>query len=123
DTPVTVTIQDAVGQTAPVAVTVKTATLLNTFSVAPNRNECGQSAICSGQTGTASIVVQGPGGAPGVGRQVRFDVVSGPFSILTNNPGQPTAASVTVATDAAGSAQAIIQANVNAPTQPAQIRV
>ncbi|HZP86374.1 MAG TPA: hypothetical protein VFB54_06110, partial [Burkholderiales bacterium] len=122
DTPVTVTIQDAVGQTAPVAVTVKAATLLNTFAVAPNRNECGANAICSGQTGTASIVVQGPGGAPGAGRQVRFDVVSGPFSILTNNPASPTAASLTVATDASGAAQVIIQANVNAPTQPAQLR-
>ena len=64
DTPVTVTVQDSVGQTTPVSVTVKAATLLNTFAVTPNRNECGTTAICSGQTGTASITVLGPGGAP-----------------------------------------------------------
>jgi hypothetical protein len=123
DTPVSVTVQDAIGQTAPVAVTVKGATLLNTFSVTPNRNECGASAICSGQTGTAAIVVQGPGGAPAAGRQVRFDVVSGPYSIVTTNPGQPAASTATVVSDASGTAQVILQANVNAPTQPAQLRV
>ena len=123
DTAVTVTVQDSAGQTAPVTVTVKASTLLNTFAVTPNRNECGTTAICSGQTGTASIVVLGPGGAAQAGRQVRFDVVSGPFSILTNNPATPTAGSVTVTSDAAGTAQVVLQANLNAPTQPAQLRV
>ncbi|MDQ6619628.1 MAG: hypothetical protein M3Z31_08015 [Pseudomonadota bacterium] len=122
DTPVTVTIQDAAGQTAPVTVTVKPAALLNTFSVTPNRNECGTTAICSGQTATASIVVQGPGGAPAAGRQVRFDVIAGPYSIVTTNPGQPSASSTSVVTDAAGVAQVIIRANVDAPTQPAELR-
>ena len=122
DTPVLVTVTDSIGQTAPVNVTVRAASLLNTFGVVPNRTECGQTAICSGQTGVASIVVQSPTGAPVAGRQVRFDVVSGPFGILTNNPAQPTAATATVTTDATGTAQVIIAANVDAPTQPAQIR-
>ncbi|MEP7208487.1 MAG: hypothetical protein ABI920_16235 [Casimicrobiaceae bacterium] len=122
DTAVLVTVTDAVGQSAPVNVTVRGATLLNTFSVTPNRTECGSTAICSGQTGVASVVVQGPGGAPIAGRQIRFDVVSGPYGILTNNPGQPIAATVTVTSDASGLAQVIVQANVDAPTQPAQLR-
>ncbi len=122
DTPVVVTVQDAIGQTAPVSVTVRAATLLNTFSVTPNRTECGANAICSGQTGVAAITVLGPGGAPVAGRQVRFDVVSGPYSLVSTNPGQPNAASMTVVSDASGSAQVVVSANVDAPTQPAQIR-
>lgn len=122
DTAVDVTIQDSANQTTKAAVTVRPATLFNTFTVTPNRPECGASAICSGQTGTAAIVVQGPGGGTAPGRQIRFDVVSGPFGIVTNNPGQPTAASLTVVSDAAGVAQVIVVANVDAPTQPAQLR-
>ena len=122
DTSVDVTIQDSASQTAKAAVTVRAATLFNTFTVTPNRPECGASAICSGQTGTASIVVQAPGGGTAPGRQIRFDVVSGPFGIVTTNPGQPTAATLTVVSDAAGVAQVIVQANVDAPTQPAQLR-
>ena len=122
DTSVTITVQDAANQTAPVSVTVKAATLLNTFAVTPNRNECGATALCSGQTGTASVTVLGPGGAPQAGRQVRFDVVSGPYAIVTNNPSAPTTSSATVVSDANGVAQVVLQANVNAPTQPAQLR-
>lgn len=122
DTPVVVTIQDSASQTAPASVTVRAATLLNTFTVTPNLAECGAAAICSGQTGTAAIVVQAPGGGTAPGRQVRFDVVSGPYSIVTNNPAQPTAATLTVVSDAAGVAQVIVRANVDAPTQPAQLR-
>ncbi len=122
DTPVVITVQDAIGQTAPVTVTVRANTLLNTFSVTPNRSECGTNAICSGQTGVASITVLGPGGAPVAGRQVRFDVVSGPYSLVSANPGQPNAASVTVVSDASGAAQVVVSANVDAPTQPAQLR-
>lgn len=122
DTATAITIQDSADKTVQAAVTVRPATLFNTFTVTPNRPECGASAICSGQTGTASIVVQAPGGGTAPGRQIRFDVVSGPFGIVTNNPGQPTAATLTVVSDAAGVAQVIIQANVDAPTQPAQLR-
>jgi hypothetical protein len=122
DTPVLVTVTDAIGQTAPVNVTVRPATLLNTFGVTPNRTECGATAICSGQTGVASIVVQSPTGAPIAGRQVRFDVVAGPFGILTNNPAQPVASTATVTTDATGVATVLVAASVDAPTQPAQIR-
>lgn len=122
DTPVVVTVQDAVGKTATANVTVKPATLLNTFTVTPNIAACGTSAICSGQTGTASITLKAPGGGVGSGRQVRFDVVSGAFSIATNTPAQPFASSVTITSDAAGVAQVVIRADVNAPTQPALLR-
>ncbi len=65
--------------------------------------------------------LQLPGGGAAPGRQVRFDVIAGPYAIAANL-GAATAQSVTVASDAAGNAQVIIRANVDAPTQPAQIR-
>lgn len=122
DTQVSITVQDAATVTVGAAVTVRPSTLLNNLSVVANLPECGSNAICSGQTGTASITVQGPGGATVAGRQVRFDVVSGPYSIVTNNPAAPNAATTTVVTDQAGVAQVTVTANVNAPTQPAQLR-
>ena len=42
--------------------------------------------------------------------------------ILTNNPAQPQVATLTVVSDANGNAQVILQASVNAPTQPAMLR-
>jgi len=125
DTPVTVTVQDAGGNTVSSSITVRAATLLNNLTIKPNDTTCGTNAICSGQTGTASISLQVPGGGPAAGRQVRFDVVAGPYGILSTGA-PPTAATVPstiVVSDAAGVAQVIIRANVDAPTQPAQIRV
>ena len=45
------------------------------------------------------------------------------YAIVTNNPAQPLASSLTVLTDVAGTAAVIIKANVNAPTQAAQMSV
>jgi hypothetical protein len=68
------------------------------------------------------VVALAPGGAPLVGRQIRFDVVYGPVAFNTGNPANPTAQTITVVTDNAGVAQVPVQANANATTQPAQIR-
>ncbi|MET0919373.1 MAG: hypothetical protein ABWY07_13275, partial [Burkholderiales bacterium] len=57
------------------------------------------------------------------GRAIRFDVIGTDYAIVTNNPGQPLASSLTVLTDATGTAAVIIKANVNAPTQAAQMSV
>jgi len=125
DTTVTITVQDSANSTTSAAVTVRPATLLNTLTIRPNSTDCGTTAICSGQTGTATITLRLPGGGPAPGRQVRFDVVAGPYGIVTTGA-PPTAATVpsaVVVSDAAGNAQVIIRANVDAPTQPAQIRV
>ena len=75
----------------------------------------------SGQSGTATVTLQVPGGGPAPGRQVRFDVVAGPYGIVATNaaPTTPTVASLAVFSDASGKAQVIIRANVDAPTQPA----
>lgn len=121
DTDVTLTVQDSAAQTATVTVTVVGAPILNSLSFAPSGGDCG-SGLCSGQTGTATVVATGPGGAPLVARQIRFDVVFGPFGITTSNPATPLVQTMTVATDNTGTAVAAIKAIANSPTQPAQIR-
>jgi len=121
DTAVVVTVRDAAGQSVNVPVTVKPAPLLNNLAFAPTGTDCG-SDLCSAQTGTARIQALGPGGAPLVGRQIRFDIVYGPIFFNTNNPGQPQAQTVTVVADNAGRAEVSVQALANATTQPAQIR-
>jgi hypothetical protein len=128
DTPVTVTVQDSSGQAAtaagvPATVTVRAAPLVNSLTITPNLADCGTSAICSGQNGTASVTVLGPEGGVIAGRLVRFDVVAGPYGITTTNPAQPIVASLTVASGANGVASVIVKANVDAPTQFSQLRV
>jgi hypothetical protein len=122
DTVVTITVQDSIGQTAISTVTVSPAPLLNTLTIVPARTICGANTVCSGDTATATVTVAGPTGAGIPNRQVRFDVVTGAFAIQTNNPASPLASSVTVVSDANGNARVVVQATVNAPTQPAQIR-
>ena len=127
DTNVDVTIVDT-GPLTPtqprvtVAVTVRAAPLLNTFTITPNLADCGTS-LCSGQTATASVIVRGPEGGPLAGRPVRFDVIGSSYAIVTNNPLQPTVNSLTVLSDSTGTAAVILRANTNAPTQVAQMSV
>jgi hypothetical protein len=78
--------------------------------------------LCSGQTGTVRATALGPGGAPLVGRQIRFDVIYGPVAFNTGNPAQPTAQTITVVTDNTGLATVSVTALVNSTTQPAQVR-
>jgi hypothetical protein len=122
DTPVTITVQDAIGQTATSSVTVRPAPLLNTLTVVPSRTVCGTNAVCSGDTATATVQVTGVGGAGIPNRQVKFDVIQGAFAIQSNNPAQPLVSSLTVVSDINGNARVVLQATVNVPTQPAQIR-
>ncbi len=121
DTDVTITVQDSAGQTTPVKVTVVSSTIFNALTFAPSGSDCGVN-LCSGQTGTATVVATGPGGSPLTGRQIRFDVVYGPFGITTSNPATPLVQTLTVATDGTGTAVAAVLADSNATTQPAQIR-
>ena len=124
DTPVNVTILDSAGASVVATVIVRAAPLLNTLTILPNLADCGVTAvICSGQDGTATVTVLGPQAGPIAGRQVRFDVVAGPYGISTAKAGQPIVQSLIVTSDANGSASVIIKANVNAPTQFAQLRV
>jgi hypothetical protein len=121
DTTVNLTVTDASGQNVRVPVAVKPAPLFNTLTFAPSGNDCGAD-LCSAQTGTARVTALAPGGAPLVGRQIRFDVVYGPIGFLTGNPAQPQAQTFTSTTDNAGVAQVVVQAVANSTTQPAQLR-
>jgi len=135
-TAVTITVQDSVGQTATATITVSPAPLIGGLTITPADMSCVSSGggggggggatttnvVCSGTTATATVKVTGPGGGGIANRQVRFDVVTGAFAIQSSNPAQPLVATLTVASDANGNASVILQAAVNAPTQPAQLR-
>jgi hypothetical protein len=103
------------------SVTVKPAPLLGALSVLPASSDCAPS-ICSGDTGRATVAAQLPSGGPAAGKSIRFDVVYGGYALLTNNPASPLATTLTVITDATGTATARVQAQSSASTQPAQIR-
>jgi hypothetical protein len=122
DTTVVIQVVDSAGQLASATVTVKAAPIFNTLTIKPSSPACGTNAICSGQTATASVTVTGPGGAGIPNRQVRFDVVSGAFSIHTTDPANPFVTTLTVVSDQFGVAQVILQAAAGVPTQPAQLR-
>lgn len=126
DTPVNITVKDLgplINQTEIIVpVTVRAAPLLNSFTITPNLQDCG-TAVCSGQTATASVVVRGPEGGPLAKRPVRFDVVGSAYAIVTNNLAQPLTNSLTVETDSTGTASVVIKANTNAPAQVAQMSV
>jgi hypothetical protein len=123
DTDVSITVQDTAGANAKSAVTVRPAPLLpNLITITPNGDCAVGTSLCSGGTGTATVVVTAPGGGGMPGRQVRFDVVSGAYAIQTNNPATPLAPTLTVVTDQNGTAFVGLQVNVNAPTQIATIR-
>ena len=122
DVPVQVTISDQSGQATVVNVTVRFAPLFETgVTVTPSGTNCGQN-VCDGETASVRTVATGVGSAPLPGRQIRFDVVFGPYAILTSNPASPVTSTLTVVTDAAGVAEIQILANPNATTQQAQIR-
>ena len=122
DTTVLITAQDSIGQTGTAAVIVKPAPIFNTLVVTPGNTACGSNAVCSGQTATASVTVTGPGGAGIPNRQVKFDVVTGAFSIQSSDPANPLVSTLTVVSDVNGVAQVILQAAAGVPTQPALIR-
>jgi len=124
DTTVTLTVRDAVGASTSAAVTVKPSLLLPasiTITGNPNCTSSGAT-LCSGQDGTASVVVTGQAGAPLAGRTVRFDVVQGNFFISSTAPGQPNVSSLTVTTDQNGTASVRLVVPTTAATQIATIR-
>jgi hypothetical protein len=124
DTPVTLSVRDAAGATTTAAVTVRPALLLPASITITGNTNCGGSGatLCSGQDGTALVQVLGPGGAPLAGRDVRFDVVQGDFSISSTAPGQPVVQSLTVTTDQNGNAAVRLVVPTTAATQIATIR-
>jgi len=122
DTAVLITAQDSAGTRATATVTVKPAPIFNTLTITPASAACGANSICSGGTATARVTVTGAGGVGIPNRQVKFEVVSGAFAILSNDPANPLVSTLTVVSDQFGVAQVIIQATAGVPTQPALLR-
>jgi len=92
-----------------------------TITITGNTNCAASGAtLCSGQDGTASVTVSGPGGGPLANRAVRFDVVQGNFTI--SPPGGSPVTSLVVNTDQNGTATVRLLVDVSAPTQIATIR-
>jgi hypothetical protein len=122
DTTVNITVQDAVGTPIIAVVVVKAAPLLpNLITIKPN-TDCPAGNLCAGGTGTATVVVTGPGGAGIPARQVRFDVVTGDFAIQSSDPAQPLVRTLTVASDQFGNAIVGLAIPVGAVTQIGVIR-
>jgi len=131
DTIVTITAQDSAGTKTTTSVTVKAAPIFNTLTITP-AGTCGASSggstsaatnvVCSGQTAIAKVTVTGAGGVGLPNRQVKFDVVSGAFAIMSSDPANPLVSTLTVVSDQFGVAQVVIQANAGAATQIALLR-
>ena len=130
DTVVTLTVRDAAAQTATIAVTVKPSPILGVISVTRSSNStCGgasantldRAAICSGESGVASITVRSAVSAL-PSRQVRFEVVQGAFNFVVDQSGAVLAKTITVITDQNGKADVVIRTDAGVPSQAALIR-
>ena len=127
ETPVTLTIRDT-STTAPVTaeLTVRPRTIENVVTITPSASQsaaCGTS-ICSGGDAEVKVVLS-QGGIPIVGRQVRFDVISGDIRIITSPAGtaEVLATSGTTATDNTGTARMRIRVLADAMSQTALLQV
>jgi hypothetical protein len=130
DRAVTLTVRDAAGQTATVAVTVKATPLIGAMTITPaNASLCGALglpigtvAICSGETASASLTLKGANALPIANRQVRFDVIQGPYSFALDREATVFAKTITVTTDQNGQAIVTIRSDAGVPTQVSLIR-
>lgn len=127
ETPVTLTVRDT-GTATPVtaSLTVKPRTLSNVVTVTPSASQsvaCGN-AICAGGDAEVKVTLS-QGGAPIAGRDVRFDVISGDFGIITSAPGLPESTSLSgfTTTDATGTARIRIRVQSNASAQTGLLQI
>lgn len=132
DAAVTLTIRDAAGRSTTIAVTVKASPLLGALSITPTSNTtCAgatasvldKAAICSGESGLASITVRSTNTAVLPNRQVRFDVVQGNYNFLINQAGTVLAKTYTLTTDQNGKADVVIRTDPGVSSGAALIRV
>ncbi len=127
---VSLTVRDAYNQSTSVSVTVKPSPLLGALTITPRTSSpCGAAAttttpasICSGETATASILLRGANTQPLANRQVRFDVLQGPYSFVLDQAATTLAKTITVLTDQNGQAIATIKSDNVIPSQAALIR-
>ena len=127
DTPVTLTVRDS-STTTPVtaALVVKPRTVSNVVTITPTASQsaaCGTS-ICAGGDAEVKVTLT-LGGAPLRNRDVRFDVVSGEFRIITSAPGLPESLSLTgsTVTDESGTARIRVRALADASAQTGLIQI
>ena len=127
DTQVTLTVRDTgTAAAATATLTVKPRTINNVVTITPSASQsaaCG-TAVCSG--GDAEVrVVLSQAGVPLVGRQVRFDVVSGDVRIITSAAGtaETLATTGTTTTDDTGTARMRIRVLADATSQTALLQV
>ena len=135
DQTVQLTVVDSSGQRATANATVRPAPLVSNMTVLGEVSDCGGDAqpdpvdgvlrligrVCSGQTGIVRITARNPAGGGIAGRQIRFNVVEGTYSLLSGDPAQPRVNERTITTDQNGIATIRIQTNENSPTAYALI--
>jgi hypothetical protein len=127
DTPLTLTLTDN-GANAPATavLTVKPRTVGNTITVTPSASQsvaCG-AAICAGGDAEVKATLS-QAGVPLVNREVRFQVVSGDFRIITSAPGAPEVLSLegTAFTDSTGTARIRIRVLSDAGAQTGLLQI
>ena len=81
-----------------VVVTVRASPLRQSITIVPTRADCG-TAVCSGQTARPRSSVRGDAGRSACGRASALRRRRRAYAIVTNNPAQPLASTLTVVTD------------------------
>ena len=128
---VTLTVRDAASQTVTVAVTVKPSPLIGALTITPTTNTTcagasasavNQAAICSSESGVASVTLRSNATTVLANRQVRFDVIQGAYNFVIDQAGAVLAKTVTILTDQNGKADTVIRMDAGAPSQAALIR-
>ena len=127
DTPLILTLTDngTIGA-ATATLTVKPRTVGNTITVTPSASQsaaCG-TAICAGGDAEVKATLS-QAGVPLVNREVRFQVVSGDFRIITSAPGAPEVLSLegTAFTDSTGTARIRIRVLSDAGAQTGILQI
>lgn len=131
DTAVTLTINDAVGKSTQVAVTVKPSPLIGGLNIVPTTNTtCSgtassvsdKAAVCSGESALVTTTLRSAATSPIANRQVRFDVIQGAYNFAIDQSASTLAKTYTVLTDQNGKADAVIRTNAAAPSQIGLVR-
>lgn len=127
DTTVTLTVRDT-GSAAPInaSLVVKPRTVSNLVTVTPSASQsaaCGTS-ICAGGDAEVKATLS-LGGVPLRNHEVRFQVVSGDFRIITSSPGLPESLGLTgsAVTDDSGTASIRVRALADATAQTGLIQI
>jgi hypothetical protein len=127
DTPLSLILTDTgANAAATAALTVKPRTVGNTITITPSASQsaaCG-TAICAGGDAEVKATLS-QAGVPLVNREVRFQVISGDFRIITSAPGAPEVLSLegTAFTDATGTARIRIRVLSDAAAQTGLLQI